>query len=924
MISRNLQPSTIILNTIVKHIKYCVKIVATILIINAPISTHAQTLIPEINNYSFASNQNWDIDVSDDHMIYVANHAGLSTYNGQSWTLFELPEKMIIRSVLSDGDRIYTGSYEEFGFWKKDEFGQLAYHSLKSKFKEGFTESEEFWQILKFNEQIIFRSFGALYIYDGEIIERISKDFDISSLTVYDNKLLIGSLSDGLFQLKGKDIVPYNFSNASQKITSVSHIAAHENSLIIYNPTQGVYLYTEDTLQLLPEKINNSLSDFVLNKIQPIDHNTIAFGTIKNGIILYKIKSNTLQILNKEAGLKNNTVLGLSANKDHLWIALDNGISRIDLKSEFVYYYDKTGQLGTVYDITFFHNQYYLASNTGIYTFKNNQLELIENSEGHSWEFFIHNDTLFCAHNNGTYILDKNKLVLINGSFSGVYSYLPMHNFILQSTYSGIGAITCKDKTLLVERLEGMHIPIDKIVNQNDHILWATHPYSGLYRLHFDSTTPQIKKVDNFSENATIERNKVVLQKIANTVYFVIDAKWYTFQDESESFELFTTLNNKKLIGKNDDELWFIDEKNPSVLLSYTSDFKEKYQVKNDKLFALSVKGYEKLVSVNDSTKLINLNDGFAVLHQNKIQQKSFIKPTINFITSNARPFKTENDSVLKLTYQQAKSIYLNVHTPGSFNNSLVYNLEGITNQTGDITKGSLTLKNLSAGNYLLTIFEKGSPELNKTLHIEVLPPWYLSTLMKIFYVLLLLASFYFLNQYQKKKAKKEQAALEKNLNDEAKQQLQLAEKNNLIKEVKIKKRELSNTTASVIQKNETIILLINELNRLLKSSPDLARTKHVIHTSKKQLDNQKDWQLFESNFNDLNEDFFKSLTKAFPKMTSKDLKLCAYIKIGLTSKEIAPLMGITTRGVELHRYRLRRKLKFDSNISFNEFLRQY
>ena len=73
-----------------------------------------------------------------------------------------------------------------------------------------------------------------------------------------------------------------------------------------------------------------------------------------------------------------------------------------------------------------------------------------------------------------------------------------------------------------------------------------------------------------------------------------------------------------------------------------------------------------------------------------------------------------------------------------------------------------------------------------------------------------------------------------------------------------------------------------------------------------------------------MNEDFFKSLTNAFPKMTSKDLKLCAYIKIGLTSKEIAPLMGITTRGVELHRYRLRRKLKFDASISFNEFLKGY
>ena len=86
-------------------------------------------------------------------------------------------------------------------------------------------------------------------------------------------------------------------------------------------------------------------------------------------------------------------------------------------------------------------------------------------------------------------------------------------------------------------------------------------------------------------------------------------------------------------------------------------------------------------------------------------------------------------------------------------------------------------------------------------------------------------------------------------------------------------------------------------------------------------MNDDADWKHFEVNFKELHEDFFEILLERYPILTPKDLKLCAYLKMNLSSKEIAPLMGISTRGIEIHRYRLRKKLNIDGSQNISNFL---
>lgn len=85
-------------------------------------------------------------------------------------------------------------------------------------------------------------------------------------------------------------------------------------------------------------------------------------------------------------------------------------------------------------------------------------------------------------------------------------------------------------------------------------------------------------------------------------------------------------------------------------------------------------------------------------------------------------------------------------------------------------------------------------------------------------------------------------------------------------------------------------------------------KIKNVIKTIDRNLNNEDDWKFFEEAFNNADKEFLKKIKTAHPNLTNNDLKLCAYLRLNLSSKDIAPLLNISLRSVEIKRYRLRKK----------------
>ena len=122
-------------------------------------------------------------------------------------------------------------------------------------------------------------------------------------------------------------------------------------------------------------------------------------------------------------------------------------------------------------------------------------------------------------------------------------------------------------------------------------------------------------------------------------------------------------------------------------------------------------------------------------------------------------------------------------------------------------------------------------------------------------------------------------------------------------------------------KKNEVLMEIQGELTKGRGNLDGDYRMKQIMKRINRAINNRDDWKVFETNFNEVHEDFFKDLLEKYPELTNKDLKLCSYLKMNLSSKEIAPLLGISVRGVEVQRYRLRKKMGLDAKENLNNFL---
>jgi DNA-binding CsgD family transcriptional regulator len=207
--------------------------------------------------------------------------------------------------------------------------------------------------------------------------------------------------------------------------------------------------------------------------------------------------------------------------------------------------------------------------------------------------------------------------------------------------------------------------------------------------------------------------------------------------------------------------------------------------------------------------------------------------------------------------------------------------------------------------------------------------PWYFSFVMVSLYILLISGSFFLYYRWnkiryiQKLKLKEEELKhqkeiLEMELKSQNDLNVQEYEKHILELEIKTKSSEVAVKSLSIAKQSE----MIDTIQSILESELEMNKLKSEIRkTIKINAINKQEWKTFETNLNQIHNEFIISLSKKHPSLTSKEIKLCVLLKMNLSSKEIAPMMNISFRGVELQRYRLRKKLGISQEESLYKFM---
>lgn len=929
-----------------------------------------------------ASTQNWALTQNSKGFIYVANNDGLLEFDGQHWNLYPIPNATIVRSLLAVGDTIFAGAFEEFGFFASGKNGKLSYHSLLDLLPDSSRLFDEIWKIHHVPDAIIFQSFKCLIVYKGgemHIIEPGEKGFGHSYSV--GNDIYIADYSRGLLKLSfdKTELVCSDNLLLSNELRCV--LPYENNQLIIGLVNCGLFIL--DGNQLLPwnSNVNKHLVDNIVFSGEILSNGHFAFGSILNGVYITNTRGEILQHINRYKGLLNNTVLSLFEDRQgNLWLGLDNGIDYLEINSPLSVF-DYNYHIGSTYTSVVHNETLYVGTNQGLFYANLRMLDntrtdvvdfaLVPGTEGQVWHLEVIDNQLLCGHNFGCYQIIDNQAVKIAGD-RGYWTFLKYRgnsDTLIAGTYNGMSVMLKRGNTWEVSwKIAGFEESSRKIVAQPANTLWISHGYRGIYKVDLSDDL-------HFATQYTLYDHKHGLppelpynvHMISGELIFSTKSGFYNYEKTSEWFIpsiLFNQIFREQpaidnIFPDETGNLWYSAFGKMGLMRLLEDGTYTNISAPFNRINPVLIQSYENVYVYDNRNVFIGSQNG--LFHYDPYFKKDYQKQEPVFfrevVFSGKDTVMFIFDPVLKTTTGNRNHQAV-VSVPFMLN-SVSFRFACPSFEAAGSTLFSFRLSgfdqgwsawdptnfkeytNLREGRY---IFEVRAQTINSTgnqsyaFEFVVLPPYYRSRQAIAIYVagilLIIAGNIVFIRRRITRARRSEKAKHEKKL---AEKELQFREKTlqsekeimnlrneSLQSQINFKNRELANTTLHLIHKNRILNSIKYQLTSLNDNSMAQGKRSEIeglIGKINKELRNEKFHKLFDAYFDDVHQDFLTRLKEKHDDLSPKELRLCAYLKMNLTTKEIAPLMNISVRGVEIGRYRLRKKLGLDREENLITYL---
>ncbi len=612
-------------------------------------------------------------------------------------------------------------------------------------------------------------------------------------------------------------------------------------------------------------------------------------------------------------------------------------------------------------------------------SFVKSNFESVPNAKGQVWNLSEVNGELVMGHNDGFFVIKNNIPRVIDGS-SGFWTFLPMTNVmpspvILAGTYNGVNFYNYENGQFKNPSIHS-HFESVRFIATDNNIAWIAHPFKGLYKLEINNGVKPAYSIYKDPKGILSEYKNQVF-KIKSRIICTNEKGIFEYDYKTDEFIPSTFFRNffgnrsvEYLKEDSDGNIWFVENKRLGVV-----DFSQKtpqiihFPEVNNKIMT---EGFEFVYPYNRNNIFVAGEKGF--YHINYEQYRT-VKETIPILIGSVK-INNKKDSTLFGGYPGAGTSgqIVNNEVPEitynwnsihfEYSSSLYgkqpsieysYYLEGFDkNWSSWSKKAEKEYPYLAPGTYTFKVkarVHEGAESPSMSYRFVILPPWYRSNWAYFLYFIFLAAAVYAAHLFQRKKFTAQQEKhkeerkklefvnkLQKEKFDEEQKQLmylhqleiERTEKEiirlrneKLESEIQLKNTELASTTLNLIQKGEMLVKVKEEFERMKngsdadKDSDDYKRILKMLGEDKM----KKNWEQFAVHFDKVHSDFLVSIKAAYPALTPSELKLCAYLRLNLSSKEIAQLMNITIKSVELARHRLRKKLEIDPQVNLFNFL---
>jgi DNA-binding CsgD family transcriptional regulator len=953
-----------------------------LLLILIPVYCFSQNTIgiPDVINYSKHSYkgglQNWDIKQDKNGIIYIANNEGLLSFDGIYWKIYPLPNKTIVRSVEVGADnRIYVGGQDEFGYFVPAKNGQLVYHSLTGLIPGTERSFGDVWDIVSYKKDIFFRSTFKTYQYSGDKITFFKAPVEWSFLGSCNGKLYAHDLKIGLMQFDNNNWMPLQLLNDDRLKTTVTSIIALQNdSAVITTFKQGLFILYNNRITKVQTTNSTLFEDDRIYAATSANNGLLALATSNNGIYIIDLNGNIIQRFSKAERLQNNNVLSLFFDsQQNLWLGLDNGIDFIAYNSAIKKIsplsLEESGYATIIHD-----NKVFAGTSNGLYSvpmqpvedlsFSKGNFSPVKNAAGQVWNLAEINNTLLLGHHDGAFIINNNQAQLLSDQ-PGFWNFIPITTTfptpqVIAGNYKGLALFDFKNQQFSTGGVfPGFEESSRFVVIDHSDNIWVSHPYHGVYKLNKTNSGNYSINSYTAKQGLPSSLNNHVF-KIKNEVIVATEKGAYTYNYEKNFFgpsrfynNILGNLSIRYLKEDRSGNIWFIHEKMLGVIdLSEEKPAVIYLPELNNKLLS----GFEFIYSVDDQNVFLGGEKGF--FHINYKKYKNNV-PALNvqvrsvrmtgkkdsllfggyFNTLNEKQVQDKNE-IPELSYNWKTIHFEFSSTLYGFQSNIEYSfrLKGFDQEWSEWTsRTEKEYTNLPAGSYSFEVKVRnnlGNESAVANYSFKLLPPWYQTTLAYVIYFLLFFASLFSLYRWQRKKFIQQKKKFEEEqqklhyiheLERSKAESIMVELKNeNLEKEISFKNSEMALSAMHLIKKGELLTKIKGELSHVIKGLENeraISEVKKVLKSLTEDEAIDKEWEKFSKHFDKVHSDFLVRVKDKYPSISANELKLCAYLRMNLSTKEIAQLMNISVRGVEISRYRLRKKLGINSEVSLFDVL---
>ena len=946
-----------------------------ILLLSFPLGISAQiknTGTPDIRNYPKseynAGTQNWAISQDENGFIYFANNDGLLCFNGVEWDLTRVSTSSPLRSIMVDsGNTLYAGLINDFGIISREENRASVFHSLKHLVPEDSREFDDIWRIYEVDGGIFFQCHNYIFHYKDEKIEVIRPKNRFHFAFKLDNRLIVQEPGIGLFEFRNgmMEALSWWKENTGLEISTI--LEPDGNIKLIGTSHNGIYILENGQLTEWNTPVSRYVKQNRLFCATILADNYYAFGTILNGLVISDREGNIVHILNTSAGIQNNTVLSLSMDKaKNLWLGLDNGIEYIETNSPLSYI--GSNKIGTGYCCKVFKGNLYLGTNQGLFVTpldsfsSSGDLKLVENTAGQVWTLEEFGGQLLCGHNKGTFIVNGTTARNIC-DIEGAWKYIPLKDdpeLLIAGHYQGLVLLRKTDNQWkFYKKVKGFEESSRYLFQDQDGNIWVGHSGKGIFRLKIDMDEARVTELARYNENNGLPSGLGnILLRHGEKLFVATDKGNFEYDNVTDAFvpsagikEIFGDAGKlKSLAPDNKGNIWFIADSASGYVRRNEDMTYTRIITPFRKLNQKYVNEFEFIYPYDDKNILFGLEDGFA--HYTPLIPKSYNENFKAFITVVELPYI---DSVLYLRaaevdeghrFPYKKNSFRFQFAAPFFENELPvefsYMLEGFSDEWSDwstdrykdftsLHEGSYTFRLKSRNIYLV----ESDPA---AFSFKIRPPWQRSPAAWLIYLALvigalLLAARYLMYRFRQSLRRQEEEHIREmeEREDRYERDALIAEREiirlrneTLQNEMVFRDKELANQTMVIINKNKFLKRVNEDLSNIQEFIVnDTARAK-ILGLKKlirKETDIKLQNKIFDTYFDEANEELFRRLKGQYPDLTPYDLRICAFIRMNISTKEIATILNISYRGAEVSRYRLRKKMNLPREINLASHL---